>query len=313
MSALLTQFSNLFFLTDGGSETNLIFHKGYILPEFASFPLIENKQGRADLTDYFQQYLDIAKYYQMGYILESPTWRASKAWGERLGYSEAKLKQLNFDSIEFLSELKTKQNTDIPPILISGCIGPHTDGYFPNERLTPRQSYDYHLAQIHSLAKAGADLITAHTIAGSDEAIGIVQAANNTGIPVVISFTTEINGLLSSGEHLEMAIQAVDSKTQQYPEYFMINCAHPTHFESALPTDVHCCERIQGIRANASTLSHAELNESKVLDDGNPCELATQYYQLLNQLPNLRVLGGCCGTDHRHISAIAEAFSNTAS
>ena len=192
-------------------------------------------------------------------------------------------------------------------MVISGCIGPRGDGYAPDQKMSIEQAQAYHQIQIHSLAEAGADCITAMTINYTEEAIGMVQAAQAEGIPIVISFTVETDGKLPTGQTLQDAIVQVDAETQQGPIYYMLNCAHPTHFADVLIPGEAWIERIRGIRANASRKSHAELDESEMLDDGNPQELGQEYRQLLAKLPHLNILGGCCGTDLRHVKAICQA------
>jgi homocysteine S-methyltransferase len=152
-------------------------------------------------------------------------------------------------------------------------------------------------------------MVSAITMNYPEEAIGIALAAKDAGMPVVISFTVETDGKLASGATIGEAITAVDLATGATPIYFMINCAHPTHFDNVLPEDEAWLGRIRGVRANASHKSHAELDEATELDDGDPDDLGRRYRALRRSLPRMNVLGGCCGTDHRHIAAIAEAMT----
>jgi S-methylmethionine-dependent homocysteine/selenocysteine methylase len=138
-----------------------------------------------------------------------------------------------------------------------------------------------------------------------EEAVGIAQAARRAAMPVVISFTVETDGRLPTGQTLQAAVEQVDAETDAYPAYFMINCAHPTHFDEVLETRAPWLDRLGGLRANASHKSHAELDESTSLDVGDPDELGRQYAAIKQRVPRLNVLGGCCGTDHRHIEQIA--------
>lgn len=299
----LPQLQGHTLLTDGGMETTLVFHEQIELPEFASYTLLETTAGRKKLDEYFQRYLSIARNYNCGFVLESPTWRTNPDWCARLGHNLEDLKRINQDAIELLEEYRWQHDSAQTPYVISGCIGPRHDAYAPEMIMTPAEAKAYHTPQIQAFAATTADYITAMTITNINEAIGIVLAAQEASIPAVISFTLETDGCLPTGESLNEAIQQVDSATHGGPAYYMINCAHPTHFREQLAA----CEnrhRIQGIRANASKCSHAELNESAVLDEGNPAELGHDYSQLANILPELRVLGGCCGTDHRHIEQI---------
>lgn len=297
--------SDSLFLTDGGLETTLVFHDGMDLPCFAAFDLLKGDIGTKRLREYYQQYIDLALEYGLGFVLESATWRASSDWGEKLGYSEQALSRANYRAIELLHELRERNQTRKTPMIISGNLGPRGDGYASDQFISPDEAAYYHKSQIRSLADAGAELITALTLPATEEAIGIVQAAQSADIPAVISFTLETDGYLPNGQSLRSAIDAVDEATNSGPAYYMINCAHPGHFEHVLTGSGRWLERIRGIRANASCKSHAELDESDTLDDGNPEELSQQYRALQNLLPNLTVVGGCCGTDHRHVDAIA--------
>lgn len=302
---VLPQLSADLFLTDGGLETTLIFHDGFDLPDFAAFPLLESADGRAALERYYRAYLDIAQRHGTGLVLETPTWRASADWGRRLGYSAAALRTLNIAAVEHLRILRDAHGQGQPPVVISGNLGPRGDGYSPTTVMTPDESAAYHSEQIRALADGGADLITALTITHVDEAIGIVRAAVEHSVPVVISFTVETDGALPSGQPLAEAIAELDAATAAGAAYIMVNCAHPTHFAAVLDPGNPVFGRIRGIRANASTLSHAELDEAEELDAGDPVALAGLYRELLTVLPNLTVMGGCCGTDDRHIDAIA--------
>ena len=303
----LAQMSDSLFLTDGGLETTLVFHDGMELPYFAAFDLLKDETGTARLRKYYQEYIDLALEYGLGFILESATWRASPDWGEQLGYSAADLDRANHQAIELLQELRERNQTNETPMLISGNLGPRGDGYAADQHITSDEAANYHAWQINSLVDAGVDMITALTLPETEEAIGIVRACQAANVPTVISFTVETDGRLPNGQSLRNAIEAVDEATDKGPAYYMINCAHPTHFEQVLKGDATWLERIRGIRANASCMSHAELDNSETLDDGNPEELGQQYRLLRNLLPNLTVLGGCCGTDHRHVEAIARA------
>lgn len=303
----LPQLDGGIFLTDGGIETTLIFHDKLELPYFAAFPLLQSREGRETLRRYFQRYMRIAAAGAHGFILEAPTWRANADWGDKLGYPEVALAAANKDAIALMVELRNAHNADGLPVVISGCVGPRGDGYNPGQIMTPEQSELYHGKQIEVFADAGADMITAITLTNSDEAVGIVRAARKARMPVAISFTLETDGRLPTGEGLGSAIEAVDAATAIGPAYYMITCAHPTHFADRLDDGGAWLQRVRGLRANASRRSHAELNEAPDLDDGNPLELGALYRDLLRRHPQINVLGGCCGTDHRHIEEIARA------
>ncbi len=303
----LPQSGNRLFLTDGGIETTLIFHEGLDLPYFAAFHLMGDKKGRDALIRYYESYIAIAKDDGLGFILESPTWRASADWGGKLGYTRDAIAAVNRHSIELMHALKAKHESSTTPIVVSGCVGPRGDGYDPGKVMSALEAEAYHGHQISAFADAGADMATAITMTNSNEAIGIGAAAAQAGLPVAISFTLETDGRLPTGQTLEEAIAEVDAATAAYPAYYMINCAHPTHFESVMSLDASWAKRIRGLRANASRRSHQELNDAPDLDAGDPIELAAQYRDLMRNHPQINVLGGCCGTDHRHIASISRA------
>jgi S-methylmethionine-dependent homocysteine/selenocysteine methylase len=303
----LPQLSGELFLTDGGIETVLIFHEGLDLPEFAAFDLLKDEQGTQRLRSYYTPYVALARERGLGIVLESPTWRASPRWAAAIGYDRDDLDRLNRRAISLLEEIRDEHGTSGPPIVISGCVGPHDDGYHPAELLTAEAAQDYHSTQIGTFADTGADMVTAMTMTYAEEAIGVARAAARAGLPAAISFTVETDGRLPSGQALGAAIEEVDRETGAGPAYYMINCAHPTHFESVLE-DGRWRERIHGLRANASTQSHAELDEAEELDEGDPADLAARYAELRERLPRLNVVGGCCGTDHRHVAEIRDSW-----
>ena len=302
----LPQRNGGIFLADGGMETTLIFHEGIELPHFAAFVLLDSAEGREKLKQYYAAYLSVARDHGTGFVLDSPTWRANPDWGVKLGYDAAALNAINVRSIAFLEELRSDWERPAAPCVISGAIGPRGDGYKAGN-MDAAEAEDYHRAQIAAFAQGGADMVTAYTLTSVNEAIGIARAAQSEGIPSAISFTVETNGRLVKGETLREAIEAVDRETDRAVEYFLINCAHPTHFENALKAGETWTERIHGLRANASTKSHAELDESETLDSGDPADLGRRYGALRRAFPKMRILGGCCGTDHRHAAAICEA------
>ncbi len=297
----LPQLGGQLFVTDGGIETTLIFHDKLELPLFAAFHLLKDEAGTAALRRYFQTYGNIARSNGVGFILESPTWRASTDWGDKLGYAPAALADANRRSIALMSELRGEFQGARTPVVVSGCVGPRGDGYDPGNVMSADEAQAYHAGQIGVFAKSDADMVTAVTMTSANEAVGVTRAAKAAGMPVAISFTVETDGRLPTGQGLGEAIAEVDEATGSGPAYYMINCAHPTHFDGALQGKDAWTRRIRGIRANASRRSHAELNEAPDLDDGNPEELGGQYAALRRGHSQINVVGGCCGTDHRHV------------
>jgi len=305
----LPQLDGSMFLTDGGLETVLVYRQGIDLPCFAAFDLLKDEKGKEILRQYFRTHAAIAIENGLGFILESVTWRANADWAEKIGYSRAKLAELNRVAIDLLDEVRRACESDTSPMVISGCVGPRGDGYDASGHTDEDAAERYHREQIETLAASDVDLVTAITMTNVEEATGIARAARAAGVPSVISFTVETDARLPSGETLREAIERVDGATDGAPVYYMINCAHPTHFEAALRAGEPWIERIRGLRVNASCKSHAELDESTELDDGNPAELGRQCADLRELLPHINVLGGCCGTDERHIAEIAKRMS----
>ncbi len=303
----LPQLDGGLLLTDGGMETELVFHDGRELPLFAAFPLLEDEEGTERLRTYFRGYAALAGERGVGLVLETPTWRASPRWAQELGIDEARLDALNRRAVALLEEVRD-EHPDVAPFVISGNVGPQDDGYAPTRLLSTDEAQRYHAVQIGTFAGTVADLVTAMTLTYADEAVGIVRAAHEAGLPVVISFTVETDGRLPSGQALGEAIGQVDDETGGGPAYFMLNCAHPTHLEGALEPEAAWTERILALRANASTLSHADLDEATELDEGDPADLAARCRALADRLPRLAVLGGCCGTDARHVAALRDAW-----
>lgn len=301
----LPQLDDDLFLTDGGLETTLLFHHDQELPLFAAFTLLETPAGNELFRQYYRSYAEVARERGLPFILEAMTWRASPKWGEALGYMEDELEIVNRVAIDLMTELRAAYENDLPEVVISGCIGPHDDAYAPEDQLTVREAEAYHSSQIETLRDTEADLATAFTLTYPEEAIGMARAAAAAEMPIAIGFTVETDGRLDSGWSLQEAIEEVDSETEGYPAYYMVNCAHPSHFEEEVEEN-QWTDRIRAVRANASTKSHAELDEATELDEGDPQELSGGYARLHRRLRNLNVLGGCCGTDERHLAAICD-------
>lgn len=304
----LPQLQGGLFLTDGGIETTLIFLDGLELPYFAAFDLLKSPEGRERLRTYYRRHAEIAKKRGLGFILESATWRANPDWAAKLGYSLEDLKTANRQAIELLQEVREEFETPETPMVISGCIGPRGDGYDPGKAMTADEAEAYHAFQTRIFAEVGTDMVATITMTNVPEAIGIVRAARSVDLPVAISFTVETDGRLPTGESLQEAVEAVDAATGSAAAYYMLNCAHPTHFEQRLEGD--WCGRLRGLRCNASKRSHAELDSAPDLDAGDPVELGRQYRDLRQRLPQLTILGGCCGTDYRHIEQISLACTS---
>ena len=295
------------FLSDGGMETTLIFHQGVDLPAFASFPLLESEAGRDMMRDYFRPYLELAVANRLGFILETPTWRANADWGATLGYDAAALDRINRDAVAMMRQLRKTHETPGSPMPVSGNIGPRGDGYRPDRMMTVAEAEAYHAPQVRAFRGAGVDLVTVMTINYAEEGAGIARAAADAEVPVVVSLTVETDGRLATGQAIGEAIAAIDEASEGAPAYYMLNCAHPTHFAEVLAAGGDWVDRLGGLRPNASRLSHAELDAATELDDGDPADLGARVAELRRRHGRLTVFGGCCGTDHRHVGAICLA------
>jgi S-methylmethionine-dependent homocysteine/selenocysteine methylase len=293
-------------LTDGGIETSLLFHGGFELPCFALFPLLDDGGGRAAIRRYFEPFLDMAQERGLPFVLDTATWRANPDWGARLGYDADRLAAANRDAVAFARELAAGR----PEVTINGVLGPRGDGYAVGERMTADHAAGYHGWQIGVLCEAAVQQITGLTLSYPEEATGIVQAAAAVGVPVVVSFTVETDGRLPDGTSVSDAIERVDRATNGAADFFMLNCAHPMHIAAGL-NDAAALDRIGGLRVNASVLSRAELDEAQRLDEGDPVALGRGNAALGDRLHSIRLLGGCCGTDHRHVAEIAAAWQYT--
>ncbi len=304
----LPQLAGDLFLTDAGLETDLIFNKGIEIPEFAAHTLLPDLAGRQALIDYMRDFLALARDHEAGFILDAPTWKAHMHWAQDLGASEEQLRRANHKAVAFIARMRAQFAGNAKPIVLNGLIGPRGDAYAPDAAFAANEAEDYHTRQICWLAETEVDMVSALTFTRSDEAIGVVRAAKKSGLPVVVSFTVETDGALPTAQTLGDAIEAVDSATAGGPAYYMVNCAHPVHFFKKLDGAVWA-RRIRGLRCNASRMSHAELDCCDTLDDGDPRELAAQYRGIRARLPWLNVFGGCCGSDLRHVTQIAEAIA----
>lgn len=302
---LLPHEGDLLHICDAGLETAMIFHEGLDLPCFAAFTLLETDTGRAALDRYFRRFFEIARRDGRGFVLDTLTWRANPDWAAQLGHDAAALDAINRASVAYARDLRDRYGAGIP-VVINGLMGPRGDGYNPDAFMTADAARAYHAPQIASLKAGGVDMASVMTMTYVDEAVGVARAAADHGVPLCVSFTVETDGRLISGPTLREAIEATEAATGGSPVYYMVNCAHPDHFRAALGTG-DWLGRIGSIRANASRLSHAELDAAEELDAGDPVALGADYRDLAAILPNLRVVGGCCGTDHRHVDAISTA------
>jgi S-methylmethionine-dependent homocysteine/selenocysteine methylase len=305
----LPQLDGELVITDAGCETDLIFNKGVPIREFAAHTLLSDDAGRSALADYYRGFLSLASDLGVGMVLDAPTWKAHSHWATDLGSTEDELADANRDAVAFSRSLRDEYAAYSIPVVVNGLVGPRGDAYAPETLLSAVEAETYHRTQIQWLADAGADMVSALTFTHTEEAVGAVRAAQSVGIPIVVSFTVETDGHLPTGEALGTAVQRLDQLTDAGAAYLMVNCAHPDHIRHALDDDDDWTQRIRGLRCNASRQSHAELDAAEQLDDGDPAEFAEGYLELRRLLPRLNVVGGCCGSDLRHVTAVAHAFA----
>jgi S-methylmethionine-dependent homocysteine/selenocysteine methylase len=297
------------FITDGGLETTLVFIDGIDLPDFAAFPLLDTEEGRTALAGYYGPYLDLAQRFGAGMVVDTPTWRANLDWGARLGYDAIPLAAVNRRAVEFVRELADARAG--LEYIVNGVIGPRGDGYVIGSTMSASEAAAYHGLQARAFAEAGAGMISAITMTYAEEGIGVARAAATVAIPAVISLTVETDGRLPSGQPLDEAIGQIDAATDGAPAYYMVNCAHPTHFAAQLDPSAEWTSRVRGVRANASSMSHAELDAATELDRGDIDQLTDLHAGLAGTI-DLRVVGGCCGTDHEHVGRIYERLASRA-
>ena len=305
----LPQLSDGWFLSGAGLETDLMFNHGIEVPQFASHNLLSDPVGCEAMAAYHRSFLSLARDMEVGFILGCPTWKAHMHWAADLGACEQDLAQANRDAVTFVAGLRRAFFDNAKPIFLSASIGPKGDAYAPEDLVSVEDAESYHAKQIGWLVPTEADFVAAETFTQFSEAIGVVRAAQAAAMPIVVSFTVETDGNLPTGQSLRDAITAVDEATGAGAAYFMINCAHPDHFSHVLE-DEDWSRRIRGIMCNASRKSHAELNESEAIDDGDLVALGAQYRVLKGTMPRLNIFGACCGADLRHVTEIARAIAS---
>jgi S-methylmethionine-dependent homocysteine/selenocysteine methylase len=300
MKRLLPHQTDQKFLVFGGTGTDLLFNRGVELPGFASFPLNEDPVAQTVLVDQMRDLINVAKAAGLGCIIDTATWMANRDRAAPLGYDPGRLAALNRQAVTLMRDLRDE--AEAGDILLGLCLGPSRDPYEKLEPMGVEAARDYHRIQIDLIKDMGVDLVNAYTFNQVEEAAGAILAAGDSGLPVALSLVIETDGCLDNGQPVDEAIAQIDALSGQQARYFMINCAHPDHIVPALTGN----PRLKGIVVNASRCSHAELNDATDLDDGDPDELGSQVADLVRRYPSLSVLGGCCGTDMRHLKQMAE-------
>jgi S-methylmethionine-dependent homocysteine/selenocysteine methylase len=245
----LPQLNGRLMTCGGGFETWLQYIDGFELRHFCAFELLDDKRGRECLTDYYRKLIEAAVENGFGVINEGLHYRASRDWGELIGFSREALAEINVRGIEFYKELAREYQSDRTPMIIGGCIGPRGDAYDTGRTPDAAEAEDYHSEQIITLRNAGADLVSAWTFSSVEEAIGFARAAKGAEIPSVISFIAK-GGTLRDGATLEAAVSRVDAATDRAPAYYAVNSEHPPDFEPGL-TEGDWSRRLGGFMPNA--------------------------------------------------------------
>jgi len=305
-------------VTDGGLEADLIHHHGVDLPGSAAFPLLGTTEGRALLTSYYSGFAQVARRTGTGLLLETPTWRANPDWVVALGGSPQDVRRINLESVVFLAGLgemllasgalstaaktgTSGRQSDDGAFQVRGVIGPKGNGYLPERRPTAEEFADYHSVQAAALCDGGVSWVTAYTLSTLAEAVGVVRAARAHSLKVGICFTVESDGRLPDGSPVAAAVEELWQRSA--PDGLLLNCASPSHIVRALEDD-GWGRLVTGLRVDASGPSHAELDSSEQLDEGDLQDLVRDFQRLTARLPNLEVVGGCCGSDARHIAEL---------
>jgi S-methylmethionine-dependent homocysteine/selenocysteine methylase len=295
-----------FYLTEGCTETEDLYNWGFELPEFAMFPLLDDPKADEVIRNMYRRYLDVAAEQNTGVLLNGHDYRASPDWGAKLGYSDEGLREMQRRTIQFLDEMRAEYADRVSDVYIAACIGPRGDAYGTGGEITADEAEDYHSVQLHNLDGTAADMAVAATFNNVPEAIGVIRAASGVGMPIGVSLTLTPEGRLRSGPTLREAIETVDEATAGAAAWFGTNCAHPIEFEDALADEGPWLDRLRYIRPNAAKMDKIALCSLGHLEDGDPVELGAQMGEVARRLPRADIIGGCCGTDERHLSEIAQ-------
>lgn len=298
--------AGLLYLAEGGTETEIMYRHGHPLREFAMFELMNKPAALADLKDMYRRYLDVAARHGFAAMVSGFDYRASPDWGEKLGYSEDSLRDMQYKCIDFLRNVAKPYEGQIPRIAIAGCLGPRGDAYSLNRDITATDAEAYHATQMQTLKDCGVDIVWAATINNVPEAVGISRAAARAGLPVNLAFTLDSSHKLKSGPSLKEAIEATDAEAgSARPDGYGINCSHPVEFLPALDDGVWT-RRIRSLRPNAAKMDKVSLCKLGHIEEGDPEELGQMMGELARRFPDIDIWGGCCGSWDKHLDRIAQ-------
>ncbi len=293
------------YLTEGGTETEIMYKYGFELPEFAVFPLLDQPRAVTELRGMYARYLDTAARHGVGVIMGGLDYRASPDWAALLGYSRESLAEMQLRSIDFLRDVAKPYEGQLPSLLFAGIIGPRGDAYTVDDTITAEEAEEYHSEQMATLARAEVDLVEALTFNSVPEAVGVARAAARCGLPVSISFTLDSTSRLHSGPSLKDAIETVDElANEDRPAFYGINCSHPFEFMPALEPG-GWFERVRSLRPNAAMMDKISLCTLGHLEIGDPAALGELMGGLARRFPHIDIWGGCCGTWETHLDEIA--------
>ncbi len=300
------QVPGLNYLTEGGTETEIMYKFGFDLPEFAVFPLLDDPRAVVELKGMYERYLDTAARHGFAALMGGFDYRASPDWAGKLGYSPEQLAELQLRAIAFLRDAAKPYNGQLPAVKFVGTLGPRGDAYEVNATITTDEAEEYHSVQMETLVQAGVDLVSALTFNSVDEAVGVARAAASFGLPLSMSFIIDhYTSRLQTGPTLKNAIETVDALAgDARPAFYGINCSHPLEFMPALePGD--WINRVRSLRPNAAMADKISLCTLGHLEEGNPAELGTLMGELARRYPHVDIWGGCCGTWDTHFEEIA--------
>jgi homocysteine S-methyltransferase len=274
-------------------------------PHIVNSAFIYDKDKRAALSGIYRQYLDIGLKYNLPLLLSTPTWRASRERIEKAGYEKT---DVNGDNFRFLDGIRKSYGHYANKIVICGLLSCRGDAYSQSEALTSNDAHEFHSWQANRLAETGVDFLLAATLPALSEATGLATALAATGKPYIISFVLRSEGTLLDSTPLKDAISIIDTDVNPTPIAYMANCTHASIFKSAMMHDINSSatvrKRVEGLLANTAALNPEELDDSEELVEEDPQIFGKSVASLHGEL-GLKILGGCCGTDGRHIDNLA--------
>ena len=280
-------------------------------PHVVNSDFIYDEKKRAALASIFKEYLDVGSKYHLPLVLSTPTWRASEQRMAEAGYAH---KDVNGDNYRFLDDLRQGYGDYAHRALICGLMSCRGDAYNPAEALSTAEAEDFHGWQADRLARSGVDFLLAATLPAYTEALGLAKAMAATNTPYIVSFVLRSEGTLLDGTPLKKAIAGIDNAVSPRPLAFMGNCTHATFFKAALTHPDNASdmvrERVVGLFANTAASTPEELNNCNALVEEDPAVFGKTVAELYRSL-GMKILGGCCGTDQRHIDQLAKQLSTT--